>query len=147
MMATKAVKFIPDGYPTVTPYLVVPDVEAVIEFTSAVFDAKDRYRMPGPDGRAMHAEIEIGDSLVMTGRPQDESDMMPAMLNVYVEDVDAAYRRALDAGAISTQEPTDQFYGDRTAGVKDTTGNLWYIATHKEDVPEEEVARRAAEQS
>ena len=88
-----------------------------------------------------------GDSLVMTGRPQHESDMMPAMLNVYVEDVDAAYRRALDAGATSTQEPADQFYGDRTAGVKDSTGNVWYIATHVEDVPDDEMARRVAAQS
>jgi PhnB protein len=91
----------------------------------------------------MHAEVRIGDSVVMMGEPADESSLMPGMIHLYVDDVDTTYQRALQAGATSLREPEDQFYGDRSAGVRDAFGNVWWIATHKEDVSPEEMKRRA----
>ena len=142
-----AVNPVPDGYHTVTPYLVVPDVEALIEFTKQAFDAKETERVPGPDGAVTHAEVRIGDSVVMMGRAQPPNPPIPAMLYLYVEDTDAVYRRALEVGATSVMEPADQFYGDRNAGVKDAAGNQWWIATRKENVSPEELARRAKERN
>ena len=138
-----AVKPIPEGYHTVTPYLVVPGVARLIEFLQQAFDAEERHRMARPDGTIMHAEVRIGDSIVMMGEATGEFQPIPAMIHLYVADVDAAYRRALAAGATSVREPTDQFYGDRTGGVKDASGNQWWIATHVEDVPPEEMKRRS----
>ena len=100
--------------------------------------------MPRPDGTIMHAEVRIGDSLVMMGEPMGDGQPLFGSLYLYVHDVDAVYKRALQAGATSTSEPADQFYGDRSAGIKDPVGNQWWIATHKEDLPPEEIARRAA---
>jgi PhnB protein len=116
-----AVKPIPDGFHSVTPFLTVPGVAKLLDFLKQAFEAQELHRMPRPDGTIMHAEVRIGDSLVMMG----------------------VYKRALQAGATSTSEPADQFYGDRSAGIKDPVGNQWWIATHKEDVPLEEIARRA----
>ncbi len=99
--------------------------------------------MPRSDGSVSHAEVRIGDSVVMMGEPMDASKSMPGMLYLYIPDVDAAYKRALAAGATSVREPTNEFYGDRSAGVKDAFGNIWYMATHVEDVPPEEMAKRA----
>jgi PhnB protein len=99
--------------------------------------------MAHPDGTIMHAEVKIGDSIVMMGEARGDCKPMPGSLYVYVNDADATYRRALQAGATSMMEPGDQFYGDRTAGVKDPSGNQWTIATHREDVPPEELRRRA----
>ena len=99
--------------------------------------------MPGPDGRIMHAQVTIGDSVVMMGEPSGEFKPMPGSIYLYVNDTDAVYKRALEAGATSFMEPADQFYGDRNAGVKDPSGNIWFIATRKEDVPPDELARRA----
>jgi PhnB protein len=93
----------------------------------------------------MHAEVRIGDSILMMGEASEEFPPMPGSFYVYVEDTDAAYQRALDAGAETLMEPADQFYGDRNAGVWDSCGNSWWIATHIEDVPEEEIGRRARE--
>lgn len=137
------VKPIPEGYHTVTPYLTVPGVARLIEFLKQAFGAEEKERMARPDGAVMHAEVRIGDSMVMLGEPSGNFSPMPAMIYLYVDDTDAAYRRALEAGATSMMEPADQFYGDRNAGVKDPSGNLWWIATHKEDVPPEEMKRRA----
>jgi PhnB protein len=139
-----AVRPIPEGYHTVTPYLVVPGVPELIEFLKQAFDARETGRFAGPDGTIMHAEVRIGDSPVMMGEPAGGVQPIPAMLHLYVEDVDAAYRRALAAGATSVREPADQFYGDRSAGVKDCFGNQWWMATHVEDVSPEEMERRAA---
>jgi PhnB protein len=139
-----SVKPIPDGYSAVTPYLTVSGVARLIDFVKEVFDAEEVLRMPGPDGNVAHAEVRIGGSMVMMGEPMDDSARMPAMLHVYVKDVDAVYARALQAGATSVREPEDQFYGDRSGGVKDAFGNLWYMATHVEDVSDEELQRRAA---
>ena len=138
------VKPIPDGYHTVTPQLNVKDAAKLIEFMKQAFGAEERMRMPGPDGALMHAEVKIGDSLVMLSDAVREAPM-PAWLFLYVEDVDAAYQRALRAGATSALEPTDMFWGDRFASVGDAFGNRWGIATHKEDVPPQDMGRRAQE--
>jgi uncharacterized glyoxalase superfamily protein PhnB len=138
-----AVKPIPDGFHTVTPYLVVPGVANLLDFLQQAFAAQELLRMPRPDGAIMHAEVKIGDSIVMMGEPMGDQAPMPGSLYLYVHDADSVYRRALQAGATSTMEPTDQFYGDRSAGVKDPAGNQWWIATHQEDVPPAELAKRA----
>jgi PhnB protein len=138
-----AVKPIPDGYHSVTPYLLVSGAARLIDFLKQAFAAEERERVARPDGAIMHAEVKIGDSVVMMGEPMQPYTPMPASLHLYVPDMDGVYQRALKAGATSVMEPTDQFYGDRSAGVKDPFGNLWWIATHKEDVPPDELARRA----
>ena len=139
-----AVKPIPDGYHSVTPYLVVEGANALIDFAKQAFDAVETYRMPGPGGAVMHAEIRIGDSMVMLADASGaENPPMPAMMYLYVPDADDYYKRALAAGASSLREPADQFYGDRSAGVEDAFGNKWWLATHVEDVAPEELAKRA----
>jgi PhnB protein len=137
------VKHIPKGYRTVTPYLVVPGAAKLIEFLRKAFRAKERLRMPRPDGGVAHAEVKIGNSIVMMGEPMAGMETMPAMIYLYVKDVDKTYARALKAGAASVREPTNQFYGDRNAAVKDAFGNQWYIATHVEDITPEEMAKRS----
>lgn len=99
--------------------------------------------MTQPDGRIVHTEVRIGDSVIMMGEPGGDAKEMPGNIHLYVTDVDTTYRRALQAGGVSLREPEDQFYGDRSAGVRDPTGNVWWIATHKEGVPPEEMKRRA----
>jgi PhnB protein len=133
----------PDGYHSVTPYLVVDGAARVIEFLKQVFDAQEVMRLAAPGGRIGHADLRIGDSMVMLGDARPGHPAMPAMLYVYVDDVDAAYQRAMRAGAPSEQAPTDQFYGDRSGAVKDPCGNLWWIATRIEDVTPDELRRRA----
>ncbi len=135
----------PDGYHSVTPYLVVKDVQALLAFAGVAFGAETTLTMPEPSGRIAHAEMRIGDSVVMVGEPRDPADLMPAMLHLYLDDLDAAYGRAIDAGATSLQEPADQFYGDRMGGVLDPWGNQWYLATRVEDLTPEEMQRRGAE--
>ena len=138
-----AVKPIPEGFHAVTPYLTVPGIPKLVDFLIETFGAKELDRMARPDGTVMHTAVRIGDSLIMMGEPVGEFQAMPAQLYVYVADVDAAYKRALAAGATSVSEPADQFYGDRHGGVRDQAGNLWWIATHKEDVAPDEMAKRA----
>jgi len=140
-----AVKPIPDDRPCITPYLVVPGVARLIDFLKQVFDAKETHRSAMPDGTVVHAEVRIGDSFVMMGEPQGDWKAMPGNIYIYVEDADATYRRALEAGATSLMEPADQFHGDRYGGVRDPFGNGWWIVTHIEDVPPEEMARRDKE--
>ncbi len=137
-----AVEPIPEGYHTVTPYIVAQGVPHLIDFLKQTFGGREVERLTRPDGSVVHAEVRIGDSIVMMGESTDDARSMPAMIYLYVQDVDATYDRALKAGAISVREPADQFYGDRTAGVSDRWSNIWYIATHKEDVPSEELQRR-----
>jgi uncharacterized glyoxalase superfamily protein PhnB len=139
-----AVKPIPDGYHSVTPYLVLENASAFIDFAKQALDAEERMRMPQPDGKIGHAELSIGDSVVMLSDASAEFPPMPAMIHLYVEDADAVYKRAIAAGASSVREPADQFYGDRSAGVKDAFGNQWYFATHVEDVSPEEMEKRMA---
>ena len=139
-----AVKSIPDGFHTVTPYLVVSGVSTLLEFLKQAFDAQEILSpMLRSDGRVGHAEVKIGDSIIMMGEPMGDMQPMPGSLYLYVQDTDAVYQRALQAGATSLMEPADQFYGDRSAGVKDAVGNQWWIATHQEDVPPDEMLKRA----
>jgi PhnB protein len=139
-----ATKPIPDGYHTVTPYFTVGDAAGLLDFIKKAFDARETFRMAGPDGSIRHAEAKIGDSMVMIGQAGGEWKPRPNTVCLYVPDVDATYKTALAAGATSTREPATQFYGDRSAGVEDAQGNLWWIATHVEDVSPEEVDRRTA---
>lgn len=118
----------PATYHTVTPYLVIRDVASVLAFAAAAYDAREQLRMAREDGTIAHAEVVIGDSVVMMGEPETERDLMPAMLYLRVDDVDATYQRALAAGAVSVREPEDQEYGERSAGVRDAAGNIWYFA-------------------
>jgi PhnB protein len=134
---------VPAGYATVTPYLSVADAAKLIEFLKQAFDAQLLFKMDGPGGRIMHAEMTIGDSRIMLAQPEPGKETY-AMLHLYLPDTDAVYKRALAAGATSVREPADQFYGDRSAGVRDQFGNQWYIATHVEDVSQEEMERRMA---
>jgi PhnB protein len=134
---------VPREYHTVTPYLVVPGIAKIIDFAKRAFGATERERITRPDGSVQHAELKIGDSIVMLGEPQEASKAMPCMLYVYVPDTDATFQQAIQAGGRSLREPRDEFYGDRTAGVEDASGNQWWIGTHIEDVAPEEIERRA----
>ena len=140
-----AVKPIPDGYTSVTPYLTVTGVEQLLDFVKKAFDADETVRMARADGSIGHAEVAIAGSMVMMGEASGQMPPMPGMIHLYVDDCDATYHRALESGATSLQEPADQFYGDRTAGVRDPLGNVWWIAKHVEDVPEDEMAKRSEE--
>lgn len=139
-----AVNPIPDGYHTVTPYLLVDGVPKLIEFMKKAFGGKETECMAMEDGTVMHAQVKIGDSIIMMGDPRGRCEPTPASLYLYVPDVDAVYRRAIEAGGESVREPADQFYGDRSGGLKDPVGNTWWIATHIEDVSPEELGKRAA---
>ncbi len=147
------VKPIPEGYPRVTPYLICGGASDAIEFYTSVLGAKERMRMGGPDGKVGHAELEIGNSVVMLA--DEHSDMgavgpktvggTPVSLHVYVEDVDSAFQQALDAGATERQALENKFYGDRSGSFEDPFGHVWHVASHVEDVPPEEMEKRAAE--
>jgi PhnB protein len=140
------VKPIPEGYHSVTPYLTVHDAAKLLAFVKEAFGAEETVMMPGPNGKIGHAEVRIGDSMVMMGDASlGEFGAMNGMVLVYVDDVDKTYAKAIEAGAKSLREPKDEFYGDRTGGVEDPTGNRWWISTHIEDVPPEEMDRRARE--
>lgn len=141
-----AVKPIPDGYHTVTPYMTVPDALRLLEFAKAAFGANVYETITDESGMIRHAEMQIGDSRVMVGQARTGYPANQSKLYLYVPDTDEVYRRAIDAGARSLMEPADQFYGDRNAGVEDPQGNQWWIATHVEDVTPEEMERRAKEQ-
>lgn len=146
-----APKPIPEGYHSVTPYLAVDDAAAAIEYYKRAFGATERMRMDAPNGKIAHAELEIGDSLVMLSDPFPQASTTPpkqlggtsASVFLYVEDVDAVVKRAVDAGATVTMEVADQFWGDRFGSVTDPFGHSWSIATHVEDVPPEEMAERS----
>jgi PhnB protein len=135
-------KPIPDGYHTVTPYIIVKGVDRLMEFLKQAFDAQEKERLMRPDGTVMHAEMRIGDSVIMMGEAGGPFTPMPASIHLYVNDADATYKRALQAGGTSLMEPSDQFYGDRNGGVKDAFGNHWWISTHKEDLSSEELKKR-----
>ncbi|MEA2563786.1 MAG: PhnB protein [Acidobacteriota bacterium] len=130
-----AVKPIPDGFHTITPYLLVSDAGGLIDFLKRAFGAEEIHRSAGPDGSVVHAQMQIGDSMIMMGQAKDEWKAMPCMLYLYVEDVDAWYRRAIEAGGTSVREVNDEAYGDRAGGVLDPAGNQWWVATHKQDTP------------
>lgn len=137
-----AIQPIPEGFHTVTPFLNIKDARAFIAFLEKAFDARLLFCMDTPEGKVRHAQVRIGDSMVMVSESCDQWPAMPAALYLYVPDVDAVYARAVAAGATSIMAPADQFYGDRNAGVHDAYGNVWWIGTHIEDVPPDELERR-----
>jgi PhnB protein len=147
------VKAIPDGYPRVSPHLSVVGGANAIDFYKSVFGASERMRMATPDGAVAHAELQIGDSVLLIGDEipggTDPSPKTlggsPVALFVYVEEVDDVFRRATEAGASSVSEPEDHFYGDRVGLFDDPFGHRWNVATHVEDVPPDEMERRAGE--
>jgi PhnB protein len=149
-MAT--VKPIPDDYPRVIPYLSVDGGSEAIDFYTKVFGATERVRMPGPDGKVGHAELDIGDSVIMLadvfpdmgGQSPKSIGGTPVTMMVYVDDVDAVFAAALSAGATAEREVEDQFYGDRAGQFVDPFGHKWHVATHFEDVAPEEMEKRAA---
>jgi len=135
---------IPAGHQTVSPYLVVTGAAKLIDFLKSAFGAEELSRMARPDGAIMHAEVRIGDSIVMIG---DANEMHPAqqtMLHLYVEDADAMYHRAIGAGGKVVREIATQFYGDRSGGIADPFGNQWWVSSHVEDVSLDEINRRAS---
>ena len=147
------VKPIPDGYPQVTPYLCVDGASAAIDFYGRVFGATERMRMLGPDDKIGHAELQIGDSVIMLSDEFPEMGQRgpkaiggtPVTMSVYVEDVDDVFERAVGAGATALRPVENQFYGDRSGQFEDPFGHRWNVATHVEDVSPDEMARRAAE--
>ena len=140
-----AVKAIPYGYHSVTPFIQFNGVANLIDFLKAALGAEEVMRMPGPDGTVMHAEVTIGNSRLMLGEPmQGGPPPSSSSFYVYVSDVDSMYKRATGAGAKSVSQPADQFWGDRMATVTDSFGNTWSLATHKEDPTPEEMAKRMA---
>jgi PhnB protein len=147
------VKPIPAGYPQVIPYLIVDGADAAIDFYSKVFRATERMRMPSPGDKIGHAELEIGDSLIMLADEHPEMGIRgpkaiggtPVTISVYVDDVDGVFERAVKEGARSTRQVENQFYGDRTGQFEDPFGHRWSVATHVEDLPPEEMTKRAAE--
>ncbi len=141
-------KPIPDGYHTATPHLMVHDAAEAIEFYKKAFGAREKFRMPGPGGKIMHAEIMIGDSTIMMA--DETGDMKgphslggsPSSLMLYVEDADKIFRQALQAGAKELRPLKDQFYGDRSGALEDPFGHKWMVSTHIEDVSPEEMEKR-----
>jgi PhnB protein len=151
-MKSSAVKSIPEGYHAVTPYLVVDGAAKALEFYKRVFGATERMRMPGPDGKIGHAEITLGGSVIMLADEHPEMGARaprafggsPVSIMLYVDDVDATVKNALAAGAKLVRPVEDKFYGDRAGTIDDPFGHRWHVSTHKEDVPPDELARRAA---
>jgi PhnB protein len=146
------VKPVPEGYHTVIPYIVVDGGNAAIEFYKRAFGATERFRMAGPDGKVGHAEIEIGDSLVMLSdafperglkAPSKGEGGTPFGIFLYIPDVDAVFKKAVDAGATVTMPLENQFWGDRYGKLRDPFGHSWHLATHVEDVSPEEMEKRA----
>ena len=143
---------VPEGYSTLMPYLAVDDASAAIDFYQRAFGAKERGRQAAGDS-IMHAELEIGDSVIMLSDPFPQASTKPpkelggtsVSIMTYVEDTDAVYKQAIDAGATSLMEPDDMFWGDRLSSVQDPFGHSWTIATHIEDVSPEEMKKRSEE--
>jgi len=139
-MTTMTADDVTTKFPSIRPYLLVPDADGMIAFLQQALGAELLGRYPDAEGRVMHAAMRVGDSLIEMGEP--ESGFKPMALHIYLDDVEGAYNRALAAGATSTLPITDQAYGDREGGVKDRWGNAWYLATHQEEVTEEELMQR-----
>jgi len=147
-----AVRPIPEGYHTLTPYLAVEDAARAIEFYKDAFGAEEIHRMPGPDGSIAHAELQIGDSKLMLSDPFPQSNVRPpserggptASVFMYVDDADAVFEQAQTAGATVSMPLEDMFWGDRFGSLTDPFGHVWSVATHIEDVPQAEMAERAA---
>jgi PhnB protein len=154
-MSSSKVKAIPDGYHSATAYLIVDGAAKALDFYKRVFGASEKMRMPSPGGKVGHAEIVIGDSMIMLADEHPEMGARgprafggsPVSMMVYVEDVDTTVKTALAAGAKLIRPVEDKFYGDRSGTIEDPFGHQWHVSTHKEDVPAEEMERRAAAMS
>lgn len=152
LMNTK-VKYIPEGFHAITPYLTVKNVEQAMEFYKRAFGARERVRMPTPDGKIAHAEMQIADSIIMLGEECPEHGSVspqtlegsPVGLAFYVENVDSVFRRAVDAGASVKEQVSDKFWGDRAGSVTDPFGHQWMLLTHVEDVSPPEMKKRMAD--
>ena len=144
--ATMSVKSIPEGYHTVTPFVIVKGAAQLLDFMSEAFGAVELGRVFAEDGSISHAETRVGDSVVMMFDGKQDWPDTPSFLRLYVEDCDAVYQQALKAGATSITKPTDVPWGDRVGRVKDPLGNLWWIMTHIEDVDEAEIEKRYGQQ-
>ena len=139
-----AAKPIPDGYHSITPYITVRGAANVVEFLQRAFGAEIAHEpLKRPDGTIMHVEVKIGDSRVMIAEESEMAKATPSSLYLYVPDVDSVYQQAIKAGGKTIMEPMDMFYGDRSGGVKDSSGNSWIIATHKQDLAPQELAEAA----
>lgn len=144
------VQFQPEGYHSITPYIIADGASAAIDFYKANFGATEVMRLPGPEGKVMHAEFQIGDSRIMIADPFPDMGALspghfggsPQHLMIYTEDVDAMFNKAVEAGGEILRPLADMFYGDRMGTLKDPFGHQWSIATHTEDVSEEEMAKR-----
>jgi uncharacterized glyoxalase superfamily protein PhnB len=144
----QAVKAIPDGFHSITPFIIVDNADAFIEFTKKAFGAQLVYRMNDDEtNKVVHATVKIGDSMIMLCDAMKGMEPITSMLFLYVDDMDTVYQQAINAKGISTREPRDEFYGDRAACIKDAWGNQWWIATHIEDVSDEELKRRKEQMS
>jgi PhnB protein len=141
-MTTAEVKPIREGFHSITPYLGVPSADKMIDFLKKAFNAELTYRGTRPDGSVMHTELKIGDSYLMMGEPTGNFPAMQSSIYLYVKDCDTVYKQAIKAGGVSLMEPATQPSGERYGGVKDPAGNIWWVATHVEDVSAEEEARR-----
>ena len=147
-----AVKPIPEGYHSVTPYLIIKGAARAIDFYKKAFGATELMRMPQPDGRIAHAEIKIGDSRIMLADEYPEMNFRspqafggtPVAISLYMQDVDRVVKKAIAGGAKVLRPVTDQFYGDRSGSLEDPFGHVWHVATHKEDIPMKELKKRAA---
>jgi uncharacterized glyoxalase superfamily protein PhnB len=140
---SKSVRAVPEGYHTVTPYLIVDDAKGLIEFIKNAFDGKLTFQMDRDDNKIMHATVSIGDSTVMISDTMEGMEAQTSMLYLYLENVDSVFRKAVQAKATTVHEPKTEFYGDRAGAVKDPWGNVWWMATHVEDVDQKELERRA----
>jgi PhnB protein len=146
-----AVKSIPEGYNTVTPYLIIEGAAEAIEFYKRAFGATELFRFPAPEGKIGHAEIKIGDSPIMLADAYPQMGYKdpksiggsPVSLMIYIEDVDTVFNRAVAAGATVKEAVTNKFYGDRSGSLIDPFGHVWHVATHMEDVPLDEMEKRA----
>lgn len=135
---------VPEEHQSVIPYPIIRGVTALVDFLKAAFDAEEIHQIKDSDGSVMHAQVKVLGSSVMMGEAGTSFQPMPGSIYLYVDDVDAYYRRALDAGAESVMEPADQFYGDRSGGIKDPAGNIWWISSRIEQISTEELQERAA---
>ena len=142
---SKMVDKIPNGFNTLTPFIIAPDGDRVIKFAEEAFGAKTKSCLRHKDGSVWNAELDVGTSKLLVGSAHGSQPAFPAFIYVFVEDTDKVYQSALNAGGKSLMEPSNQFYGDRNAGVMDADGNVWWIATRVEDVDQTEIQRRAAE--
>ena len=143
---SKTVRAVPEGFQSVTPYLIVENAARLIDFIKNAFDGKVTFITHGENKRIMHATVSIGSSTIMISDTMEDMKPQTAMLYLYLEDADGVYKKAIDAKASSVQEPRTEFYGDRAGAVRDAWGNIWWIATHVEDVDPKELERRSRDE-